>query len=161
MRDINPIERLKKEHSLIIKEVGYFESSLIRVGNHLDTVKRFIELFDNKIQNIIKLEESVIFPSLREQIARDDSLFVMNYTHDIIVSEFEKLRNALTEKDIYNLHKSAKRLVDVLRFHIEKEDRTVLKEVKKRLGAEQIKHLSHMFVKTIGREHYMCTAKMR
>ncbi len=161
MGDIDLIEKLKKEHSLIIKEVGYFESSLIRVGNNLDTVKRFIEFFDNKIQNIIKLEESIIFPSLREQIGEDDSLFVMNYTHDVIVSEFERLRNALTEKDIYKLHKSAKRLVDVLRFHIEKEDRIVLKEAEKRPGIEQIRPLSHMFVKTIGREHYMCTAKMR
>ena len=33
--------RLKKEHSIIIKESSYFEKCLVRIGKNLDAVKNF------------------------------------------------------------------------------------------------------------------------
>lgn len=150
-KTIGLVDRLKEEHSIIVKELVYLEKSLVRVGNNLDTIKRFLDLFDNKIFHIIKIEEKVLFPCLEQYIEKDGPLLVMCYTHDIIRSEFEKLRNALSEKDTYSIHKSVERLIEVLRFHIEKEDSIILKEAEKRIDTEQTNLFSNILIKTIGK----------
>ena len=132
------LSELREEHSSILRELSHFEKSFVRIGGKLDDVERFLALFDNKVSHIIKLEESTIFPYLEKHIEEDGPLYVMRYTHDIIRTEFEKLRNALLNKDISSLHKSAKRLADVLRFHITKEDEIVLREFEKTVGSDQI-----------------------
>ncbi len=146
---INPINRLKDEHSVILRELDFFERHLTKIGNNLDIVKKFINLFDNKISYIIKLEEEVLFSSLEEYIDKDGPLFVMSYTHEKIEEEFERLRKALSKQEVYDICKSGEKLVKVLRYHIENEDNIILGEAEKRFTNKQISHLSNMLVKLI------------
>lgn len=135
------LNRLKAEHLVILKELSYFEKSLDRIGSKLYAIKRFLNLFDNKLNLLIELEENSLFPFLEPYIGKD-SIFVMNYTHDVIRYEFERLKKALSENDICNLNKSARRLANVLRFHITKEDMVVLNEAEKRIGNHYILQLA-------------------
>lgn len=146
---INPINRLRGEHSVILKELDFFERYLTKIGNNLNIVKKFINLFDNKIYHIIKLEERVLFPYLEKYIDKDGPLFVMSYTHEKIEEEFERLRKVLSKQEVYDIRKSGEKLVKVLRYHIGKEDDIILREAEKRLNNKQISHLSNMFVKLI------------
>jgi len=145
----NPIPELKREHSIILDELNSFEKSLVRIGLNLGAVSKFINLFDHKICGLIKLEEDALFPFLEKYIGKDGPLFVMLYTHETIKNELEKLRNAFHMGDIYSIRKSGDRLVQILRYHIEKEDEIILKEAERNLSQHQISHLSAMLSKLV------------
>ena len=72
----NPIQELRKEHSIILNELDSFEKSLVRIGLNLNAVDKFISLFDNKMYGLIKLEEDTLFPFLEKYIGKDGPLFV-------------------------------------------------------------------------------------
>ena len=149
MAVVSAFDKLRKVHSAIIAESGYIKEHSNRIGKNLGVIKKFVELFDNKISSILELEEKAIFPYLEKHFDKDGPLFVMTYSHDVIREEFERLRNALSKKDMLCIQKSTERLAETLKFHIEKEDSIIIQGAEKVMSKGQINNFSNMYSKLI------------
>ena len=128
------IIKIKKEHTSILEEAASFKKKLVRVGRNLDSVKGFVDVFDNRIKQLLELEENILFPYFRSD--KEEMIFVMRYYHDILRKEFIRLGEALSEKNIYAISRSGVRIVDALQQHIAQEDKKVLEGAEKKMGID-------------------------
>src|SRR5438477_495650 len=136
-------DHLIQEHKIILRAVDVLDHMAARVAQDqavesqdVETILTFLRDFaDNHHQ---AKEESALFPELmRTAAANEPALRHMLFEHDqersLVVGLEDSVR---TKKGIDFVH-FAKRLTDLVRNHIRKEDRILFEIVDRSLSAEQ------------------------
>lgn len=138
---------LLKEHKIILRGLDILDHMADRVEQDqpveprdVETILGFLRVFADEHHQAE--EESALFPELmRTSAANKGPLRQMTFEHDQERSLVEGLEDALRTKKGMEFVHFARRLTELIRTHIRKEDSILFPIVERSLSAEQDEHV--------------------
>ena len=131
-------ECLTAEHRVFSDQLRLIERAVGNPDLYPDAVlKVMVEMFAIPLERHAQTEEEVLFPALEAHLGRSAGpLAVMDAEH-------ESIRQALGAISAgEDMRGQASRLIEVLRGHIQKEDRVLFPMAQELLGTEGLIHLA-------------------
>ena len=114
------IERLREQHQIVLARLDEVEAA---VPGSLATMGEFLAFLQTELPEHFDLEETVLFPVLsRHRHLADGPVAVMEAEHHECHALVAELAVALRAGSMEQLAAVARRVVAVLRAHIDKED---------------------------------------
>ncbi len=134
---------LMQEHKIILRGLDILDHMADRVEHNqpvpaedIETILRFLRLFADDYHQL--KEESALFPELRRTSAgSQEPLRRMTFEHDQERSLVEGLEDALRTKRGMEFAHFARRLTELIRTHIRKEDNILFPIAEQCLSEEQ------------------------
>jgi len=146
----DPIQRLRDDHDAVLGVLDDFEAALIDLlgARPQDAARRRrsgLEVLEVEIQEHGELEESILFPILRNHVAPHAIEHLAN-EHAEIRRAMELLANGLragTNPPVTELHWLAVAVVDLLRRHMDREADVLFVLVAHELSEPEYESLAH------------------
>lgn len=150
----DPIDILKEEHERALHYTAILHNAAERIDKDGFSFESYMEISDvilyieTEIRLHDKKEEDFLFPLLARHLP--DPPNVLWYEHRELWSAMSHLRAIVKDVADGNIHgssivelvKATKTVADFLKNHIEKENTSLLPEVKKILSAEEYRQLT-------------------
>ena len=152
----NPIQHLRREHDEALEVLGRLEVALrsLPAPSALDTVQQSIAFLDEEVRGHNQREEECLFPVLETVLPPAGPTAVMRTEHREFWSLLQALGAACREVPLQPLvtQETGLMLVDLLRRHINKENRILFVMAQQLLSPEAMAQVARKMEERLAAE---------
>jgi len=146
----DPIQRLRDDHDAVLGVLDDFEAALVdllgsRPREAAQRLREGLEVLEIEVREHGELEESILFPTLRKNVAPPTIENLAEEHAEICraIELFSSTLRAESNPPVTELHWLAVSVVDLLRRHMDRETDVLFELVAHELSGSEYESLAH------------------